>query len=83
MQCTNLCKLYSSDLVDVSDDEETTSPLLIIDTAGCDLYELDLPEEVSKGNEGYNMNFTFFVFTFDFCPSCVLCSGEMCVTVYC
>uniref|UniRef100_A0A2C9JKU4 DNA helicase n=1 Tax=Biomphalaria glabrata TaxID=6526 RepID=A0A2C9JKU4_BIOGL len=41
-----------SDLVDVSDDEETTSPLLIIDTAGCDLYELDLPEEVSKGNEG-------------------------------
>ncbi|KAK0042710.1 DNA-binding protein SMUBP-2 [Biomphalaria pfeifferi] len=41
-----------SDLVGVSDDEETTSPLLIIDTAGCDLYELDLPEEVSKGNEG-------------------------------
>ncbi|CAL1546219.1 unnamed protein product [Lymnaea stagnalis] len=40
------------DLLDVTEGEETNAPLLLIDTAGCDLYELDLPDEVSKGNEG-------------------------------
>jgi hypothetical protein len=25
----------------------------LVDTAGCELYELDLPEEISKGNEGH------------------------------
>ncbi|GFO34359.1 DNA-binding protein smubp-2 [Plakobranchus ocellatus] len=40
------------DLEGVSNTEETAAPLLLIDTAGCDLRELDLPEEVSKGNEG-------------------------------
>ncbi|XP_059153320.1 DNA-binding protein SMUBP-2-like [Physella acuta] len=41
-----------SDLDSVSASEETRSPLLLIDTAGCDLHELDLPDELSKGNEG-------------------------------
>ncbi|KAH9507926.1 DNA-binding protein SMUBP-2 [Bulinus truncatus] len=40
------------DLKDVSEEEVTKFPLLVIDTAGCDLYELELSEEVSKGNEG-------------------------------
>ncbi|RUS87677.1 hypothetical protein EGW08_004518 [Elysia chlorotica] len=40
------------DIEGVSDTEETRVPLLLIDTAGCDLRELDLPEDVSKGNEG-------------------------------
>ncbi|XP_046352610.1 DNA-binding protein SMUBP-2-like [Haliotis rufescens] len=40
------------DLPGVSDCEETSCPLLLVDTAGCDLSELELPEEVSKGNEG-------------------------------
>ncbi|XP_035827063.1 DNA-binding protein SMUBP-2 isoform X2 [Aplysia californica] len=35
-----------------SDSDMAATPLLLIDTAGCDLGELDLPEEVSKGNEG-------------------------------
>ena len=30
----------------------TQTPLLFIDTAGCELYELDVPEEISKSNEG-------------------------------
>ncbi|KAK3099969.1 hypothetical protein FSP39_012679, partial [Pinctada imbricata] len=40
------------DLHDVTDCEVTQEPLLLVDTAGCELYELDTPEEVSKGNEG-------------------------------
>ncbi|KAK0051948.1 DNA-binding protein SMUBP-2 [Biomphalaria pfeifferi] len=32
--------------------EETNFPLLLIDTAGCDVPELNNPEEVSKANEG-------------------------------
>ncbi|XP_067663777.1 DNA-binding protein SMUBP-2-like [Haliotis asinina] len=40
------------DLPGVTDCEETSCPLLLVDTAGCDLFELELPEEVSKGNEG-------------------------------
>lgn len=40
------------DLDEVEDNEDTRIPLLLIDTAGCDLHELDLPEEISKGNEG-------------------------------
>ncbi|XP_033743821.1 DNA-binding protein SMUBP-2-like [Pecten maximus] len=42
-----------SDLEDVNAEEEEASlPLLLIDTAGCDLPEMDTPEEISKGNEG-------------------------------
>lgn len=39
-------------MAEVEDCEETNEPLLLIDTAGCQLYELDMPEEMSKGNEG-------------------------------
>lgn len=37
----------------MGESEDTSIPLLLIDTAGCDLNELDLAEEVSKGNEGW------------------------------
>ncbi|CAG5120566.1 unnamed protein product, partial [Candidula unifasciata] len=40
------------DLEGVSLSEGTSASLLLIDTTGCDLFELDLPEDVSKGNEG-------------------------------
>ncbi|CAC5372835.1 IGHMBP2 [Mytilus coruscus] len=40
------------DIPGITDNEETSEPLLLIDTAGCEMYELDLPEEISKGNEG-------------------------------
>ncbi|CAG2247330.1 IGHMBP2 [Mytilus edulis] len=40
------------DIQGITDNEETSEPLLLIDTAGCEMYELDLPEEISKGNEG-------------------------------
>lgn len=32
--------------------EETSTPLLLIDTAGCGLSEMELPDEQSKGNQG-------------------------------
>ncbi|XP_028399828.1 DNA-binding protein SMUBP-2-like [Dendronephthya gigantea] len=37
---------------EVNDTELTSLPLLMIDTAGCDLYELRSQDEESKGNEG-------------------------------
>ena len=40
------------DLPGVKPTEETALPLLLIDTAGCDVYEMQVEEEVSKGNEG-------------------------------
>ncbi|NXK87380.1 SMBP2 protein, partial [Formicarius rufipectus] len=40
------------DLPGVSSTEETTIPLLLIDTAGCDLFELEEEDEQSKGNPG-------------------------------
>ena len=40
------------DIENVEEEEETSEPLLLIDTAGCQLFELDVPEEISKGNEG-------------------------------
>lgn len=36
----------------MSDTEDTATALLLIDTAGCHQRELQLPDEVSKGNEG-------------------------------
>ena len=36
----------------VTSDEVTSEALLLIDTSGCDLQELDLPDEQSRGNEG-------------------------------
>ena len=41
-----------SDLPGVAGTRETSVPLVFIDTAGCDLNELDTPDEESKGNEG-------------------------------
>ncbi|NXC35672.1 SMBP2 protein, partial [Campylorhamphus procurvoides] len=40
------------DLPGVSSTEETTIPLLLIDTAGCGLFELEEEDEQSKGNPG-------------------------------
>ncbi|KAM9278212.1 DNA-binding protein SMUBP-2 isoform 1-T1 [Morus bassanus] len=40
------------DLPGVTCTEETTSPLLLIDTAGCGLFELEVEDEQSKGNPG-------------------------------
>ncbi|XP_077549705.1 DNA-binding protein SMUBP-2-like isoform X2 [Haemaphysalis longicornis] len=40
------------DLPGVEDNEDTALPLLLIDTAGCEMAELDTPDEESKGNEG-------------------------------
>ncbi|XP_029438093.1 DNA-binding protein SMUBP-2 [Rhinatrema bivittatum] len=40
------------DLPGVASTEETGIPLLLIDTAGCGLFELDVEDEQSKGNEG-------------------------------
>ncbi|NXT00568.1 SMBP2 protein, partial [Jacana jacana] len=40
------------DLPGVTSTEETTTPLLLIDTAGCGLFELDVEDEQSKGNPG-------------------------------
>lgn len=42
---------FVRDLSGVTEDETSVLPLLYIDTAGCDLRELDVPEEISKGNE--------------------------------
>uniref|UniRef100_A0A8D0GXF9 Immunoglobulin mu DNA binding protein 2 n=1 Tax=Sphenodon punctatus TaxID=8508 RepID=A0A8D0GXF9_SPHPU len=40
------------DLPGVASTDETRIPLLLIDTAGCGLLELEVEEEQSKGNEG-------------------------------
>lgn len=40
------------DLPGVSDTEDTSVAVLLIDTAGCELNELDLIDNESKGNEG-------------------------------
>jgi len=43
------------DLPNVSDTEDTCTPLLLIDTAGCNLSELDVASNESKGNEGEDL----------------------------
>ncbi|NXH16726.1 SMBP2 protein, partial [Bucco capensis] len=40
------------DLPGVISTEETTIPLLLIDTAGCGLFEMEVEDEQSKGNPG-------------------------------
>lgn len=42
------------DLVGVACVEETSTPLLLIDTAGCGLSEMEVADEQSKGNTGYS-----------------------------
>ncbi|KAK2176747.1 hypothetical protein NP493_643g04012 [Ridgeia piscesae] len=48
----SVAKHLLRDLTGVSETEDTAIPLLLIDTAGCHQRELQLPDEVSKGNEG-------------------------------
>jgi len=52
------CYLYR-DLPDVVDTDDTSTPLLLIDTAGCDLNELDVASNESKGNEGEYLTIIF------------------------
>ncbi|KYO41590.1 DNA-binding protein SMUBP-2 [Alligator mississippiensis] len=40
------------DLPGVASTEETRIPLLLVDTAGCGLFELEVEDEQSKGNQG-------------------------------
>ena len=40
------------DLPGVSATEETSIPLLLVDTAGCGLFELEEEDDQSKGNPG-------------------------------
>lgn len=44
--------LLFRDLPNVTDTEDTSIALLLIDTAGCNLNELDVASHESKGNEG-------------------------------
>lgn len=41
------------DLPGVTCVEETSTPLLLIDTAGCGLNEMEVADEQSKGNQGW------------------------------
>ena len=43
------------DLPGVKETAETSQVLLFIDTAGCDVAELETTDEESKGNEGTNV----------------------------
>ena len=40
------------DLPGVAEDENSSEALVLIDTAGCDMYELEAGDEISKANEG-------------------------------
>ncbi|XP_078584897.1 DNA-binding protein SMUBP-2-like isoform X2 [Branchiostoma floridae x Branchiostoma japonicum] len=40
------------DLAPVEENEDTALPLLLVDTTGCDLWEMDVPSDQSKGNKG-------------------------------
>lgn len=44
--------LAQRDLPGVTCAEETSTPLLLIDTAGCGLNEMEVADEQSKGNQG-------------------------------
>ena len=44
-----------SDLPGVEVTSLTRVPLVFLDTAGCDMTELDTPSEESKGNEGLSV----------------------------
>lgn len=44
--------IFYRDLPGITCTEETTIPLLLIDTAGCGLFELEVEDEQSKGNPG-------------------------------
>jgi len=62
------CYLFR-DLPSVVDTEDTCIPLLLIDTAGCNLNELDVACNESKGNEGehiVSVNFKYVIVTSHF-----------------
>ena len=44
--------ILNSDLPNVSNEKETSIPLVFIDTAGCGVHELETEDTESKGNEG-------------------------------
>ncbi|XP_030416603.1 DNA-binding protein SMUBP-2 isoform X2 [Gopherus evgoodei] len=44
--------ISDKDLPGVASTDETRIPLLLIDTAGCGLFELEVEDEQSKGNQG-------------------------------
>lgn len=41
-----------SDLPGVAANEDTRTPLLLVDTTGCDMFELQTRDEISRANEG-------------------------------
>ncbi|KAH8036044.1 hypothetical protein HPB51_016348 [Rhipicephalus microplus] len=61
------------DLPGVEDNDDTALPLLLIDTAGCGMVELDTPDDESKGNEEL-----LHVF-WHVCRVCASCSLLVCV----
>jgi hypothetical protein len=44
--------IHCRDLPGVAETDDTRTALLLIDTAGCNLNELDVADNESKGNEG-------------------------------
>ena len=51
--------MYCSDIPNIMLNETSNVPLVFIDTAGCGFTELDLPHEMSKGNESESL----FIYT--------------------
>lgn len=49
---TKVVSLMHRDLPGVACVDETSTPLLLIDTAGCGLNEMEAADEQSKGNPG-------------------------------
>lgn len=43
---------WFSDLPEVEENEDTNAVMVLIDTDGCDMAELEVPSDVSKGNIG-------------------------------
>ena len=54
--------IFGRDLPGVEDGDVTDIPLLFVDCAGCELQELQLPHNASKGNNG--MAFSLSVFNY-------------------
>lgn len=50
---TKVVSSMQRDLPGVTCVEETSTPLLLIDTAGCGLNEMEVADEQSKGNQGW------------------------------
>lgn len=49
---TNVVSLMRRDLPGVACVDETSTPLLLIDTSGCGLNEIEVADDQSKGNPG-------------------------------